>query len=156
MRKRGQSAIEYLMTYGWAMLVVIGLGAVLWRMGVFNIGQDNTPGARGFSQVTPVDWKCMTDGTFSVRITNEAGVILNLSDANATIVDGGSGKCTGSMGGVPINVFRPAQSSTISFSGCPITATKGAYCRAELTLIYVNPASGITHVSFGKVWGPLE
>jgi len=143
------------MTYGWAMLVIIGLGVVLWRMGVFNIGQDATPGKRGFSQVTPLDWKCVSDGTFSVRITNEAGVIVNVSDANATIVDGGSGKCQNKVG-VPVDVFRPAQSTTISFSGCPITGTKGSYCQAELTFIYYNPASGIEHTSYGKVWGPLE
>ena len=37
MRKKGQSAMEYLMTYGWAILIVIVVVAALYAMGVFKI-----------------------------------------------------------------------------------------------------------------------
>ena len=36
MEKRGQSAIEFLMSYGWAVLIVVGLIAALWLLGVFS------------------------------------------------------------------------------------------------------------------------
>ncbi|MGC8851252.1 MAG: hypothetical protein ACP5O3_03445 [Candidatus Micrarchaeia archaeon] len=38
MRKneRGQQALEYLVTYGWAILVIVIIAAVLWYFGVFN------------------------------------------------------------------------------------------------------------------------
>ncbi len=35
MRKRGQGALEYLMTYGWALLIIAIAGLVLWKLGVF-------------------------------------------------------------------------------------------------------------------------
>ncbi|MDD5112022.1 MAG: hypothetical protein PHG85_05715 [Candidatus Altiarchaeota archaeon] len=153
---KGQSAVEYMMTYGWAILILLGLGVVLWRMGILSIGQDTTPGERGFSQVTPLDWRCLKSGSVQITVTNEAGVILNLTAANATITSGGSGACTGTVTGVPITVFRPAQSTTITFNGCPITDNVGNYFRAEIGIVFANPSSGIEHLSYGKVWGPIE
>ena len=35
---RGQGAMEYLMTYGWAILVVMIVGIVMWQLGIFNMG----------------------------------------------------------------------------------------------------------------------
>jgi len=35
---KGQAAMEYLMTYGWAILIVIVVVAALYAMGVFRIG----------------------------------------------------------------------------------------------------------------------
>lgn len=153
---RGQSAIEYLMTYGWAILVILGLGVVLWKAGILNVGKDTTPGQRGFSQVTPIDWKLSTGRNLSVRITNEAGVILNLTNINATLIAGGSGACTGTVYGAPLAVFRPAQSVTVTISNCPVSGVSGDYFQADVGIIYTNPSSGIDHLSFGKVWGPIE
>jgi len=33
---KGQTALEYLITYGWAILVILVVLAVLWYYGVFN------------------------------------------------------------------------------------------------------------------------
>ena len=37
MMKKGQAAMEYLMTYGWAILVIVIVLAALWYLGVFNV-----------------------------------------------------------------------------------------------------------------------
>jgi len=37
MRNKGQTAMEYLMTYGWAILIIIVVVAALYAMGVFSI-----------------------------------------------------------------------------------------------------------------------
>ena len=155
--KKAQASVEYLMTYGWAILVMLGIGIVIWQMGVLNIGEDTTPGNRGFSQIVPLDWRCQADGTLTLTVTNEAGLILNVSSANATMTSGGSGLCSGAVSGVPVSVFRPAQTLTITFDTCPLTTTEsGDYYRAEVGIVYTNPQSGIEHLSYGKVWGPLE
>jgi len=39
---KGQGAMEILLTYGWAILVVIIVGVVLWQMGIFNPGEYTT------------------------------------------------------------------------------------------------------------------
>ncbi|MEM4347216.1 MAG: hypothetical protein QW802_01335 [Candidatus Altiarchaeota archaeon] len=53
-KKKGQGAMEYLMTYGWAILVVMIVGVVLWQLGIF--GPSSTVNTcRGFSKVKVFD-----------------------------------------------------------------------------------------------------
>jgi hypothetical protein len=51
---RGQGAMEYLMTYGWAILVVVAVGISMWRLGVFNIGSSAAPTESGFAVLKPL------------------------------------------------------------------------------------------------------
>lgn len=37
-KRAGQSATEYLMTYGWAILAIVVVAGVLWNMGLFGGG----------------------------------------------------------------------------------------------------------------------
>ena len=41
--KKGQSALEYLMTYGWALVVIVIVIAALFAFGVFNTPKNCTP-----------------------------------------------------------------------------------------------------------------
>ena len=34
--KRSQSALEYMMTYGWAILIIVIVAVILYSMGIFN------------------------------------------------------------------------------------------------------------------------
>ena len=46
----GQAALEYLNTYGWAVLVVLVVGIVLWQMGIFGSHADVNR-AIGFNKI---------------------------------------------------------------------------------------------------------
>jgi len=50
--KKGQAAMEYLMTYGWAILVVMVVGIAMWRLGIFNMGAGPMT-ASGFAKIKP-------------------------------------------------------------------------------------------------------
>ncbi len=39
---KAQAALEYLMTYGWAILIIVIAIGALYAMGVFNVGTGNT------------------------------------------------------------------------------------------------------------------
>ncbi len=53
---KGQAAMEYLMTYGWAILIVIAVVAALYAMGVFKIGGAPVPCSPCFSYFAFVDY----------------------------------------------------------------------------------------------------
>jgi hypothetical protein len=40
MKRKGQAAADFLMTYGWVILAIVVVAAVLWNMGVFNTSQN--------------------------------------------------------------------------------------------------------------------
>jgi hypothetical protein len=159
--RRGQNAVEYLMTYGWAILVVLIAGVVMWQMGFLDLGRNVQPGRRGFSQITPLDWSLNQSNHFTVVIQNNAGTILRVNDGNtaAALISGnapGQSWCTLDGSSLPIETFRPGATATIVFSDCPVgpATVIGSYYRVNLTIDYVNPASGLPHLSNGLLWGP--
>ncbi len=76
--KKGQSAMEYLMTYGWAILIVIVVVAALYGMGVFSLkgGVSCSP---CFSYFAFVDY---ANGTLLIR--NGAQAIESISVTGGT------------------------------------------------------------------------
>jgi len=154
--KKGQSSLEYLMTYGWAILVILIVGVLLWQMGVLGIGKSTTSGKSGFSQIRPLDWYLKSTGELSVVLINDAGTILKLESVSAELQSGGKGICGDPTPTLPIEPFRPAQSVGIKLSNCPVTSMTGDYYRANVTISYYNPASGLPHTSVGLIWGPIE
>ncbi|MFH1403295.1 MAG: hypothetical protein ABIH11_03395, partial [Candidatus Altiarchaeota archaeon] len=143
-------------TYGWAILVILIVGVVIWQMGLLEIGKQYTPGKRGFSEIKPLDWKLDSAGELTVVLTNEGGTILNLTEIDASMISGGQGECSG-----PITIgtgerMRPAATYMGIVTGCPVLDKSGEYYRANVTVRYNNPASGLPHVSNGILWGPIE
>jgi len=76
MKLKGQGALEYLMTYGWALLIIVVVGAALFALGVF------TPTAAesctGFSGVQYQD-HLMTATVFTIEITNTEGADIEIT-----------------------------------------------------------------------------
>ena len=65
--KRSQSALEYMMTYGWAILIIVIVAVILYSMGIFNPSSSITFTSSGFSPFTISSVICSQDGlSFSV------------------------------------------------------------------------------------------
>ena len=65
--KRSQSALEYMMTYGWAILIIVIVAVILYSMGIFNPSSSVTFTSSGFSPFTISSVICSQDGlSFSV------------------------------------------------------------------------------------------
>jgi len=85
--QRGQGSMEYLMTHGLAILVVIVVGIVLWQSGVFG---NSSESITGFQKIRVGEFVYNTNDGLSVVYTNTAGttlknVLINYSgDANGT------------------------------------------------------------------------
>lgn len=76
MDRRGQGAVEYLTTYGWAILLVLIVGIVVWQLGLFDIQGKVPPSYKGFSVLVPSDWAVTSSGdycTLTARFANAAG-----------------------------------------------------------------------------------
>jgi len=142
--------MEYLMTYGWAILVVIIVGIVLWQMGVLNPGASTAPGFRGFGMVRPIEYLCTAatgaNDTVQVVVRNTAGasitgveMTLGASSASctpATVPSGETATCTIN------NVDCGAESSGDRFE-------------VDIAVAYTS-ATGLARSSAGTIWGPAE
>jgi len=82
---RGQGAFEYLMAYGWAIIVLLIIGATLWYLGVFNVEQAGAT-VSGFSKIRPLGPSILLtpDGNFSGVFVNGAGYVINITNITIT------------------------------------------------------------------------
>jgi len=136
------------MTYGWAILAILLVGAAMWQMGFLSMGKQTTPGKTGFSQIVPVDWRAQATGTVELSVINEAGTRLTLTGVSGLVP-----ACTGSVPGD----LLPGQVTMLTLTGCSFSgANTGDYFRMKVSITYDNPASTISHNSVGDIWGPLE
>lgn len=149
MNKKGQGAMEYLMTYGWAILVVIIVGVVLWQMGIFSGGGSSSATFTGFGAVKPLEWSCNADtNALIVTMTNGAGGQIT----NVTVTgDGTAGTC------VPTTVSAGDTSvcTVTTESGECFGATAGSAYKSDVVIGYTSP-TGQARLSTGAVRGPAD
>jgi hypothetical protein len=162
MNKKGQAAMEFLMTYGWAILVVIAAIAALAYFGVldparllpercqFPAGMDCIDKA----SIVGESAAAANDGTVTVALRNNQGFPVVVSLASATVgscttsgLAVGAGTTVGAMNQtVPNNeVFR------VELSGCDLTA--GSKFDGDFTVSYTNTESGLSNQAVGSVRG---
>jgi hypothetical protein len=84
MAKKAQGALEYLITYGWAILIIVIIGGALFALGVFNPSSwVSNKRATGFASIQVKDWKVQTSGA-SFVLGNKLGEPIYLESLNMT------------------------------------------------------------------------
>ncbi len=154
MDNRGQGAMEYLMSYGWAILVVMVVGLILWQLGVFNAGQGG-PVETGFVRVNPMMPSVAYKGTnFNATFTNDAGSPIRVISVslNETISGGSCGTVTPSSSNV-----LSGEVFSVSGTGCTSVPT-GAVYNMMVVMTYKATTSAITatHTENGYIRGLAE
>ena len=88
-KKRSQSALEYMMTYGWAILIIVIVAVILYSMGIFNPSSSISTTITGFSS-TPVSSALFTNnGGLSISVQNSVGYPIEITNITATTPTGG-------------------------------------------------------------------
>jgi len=151
--------MEYLMTYGWAILVAMVVGIVMWQLGVFDVGGHTTPGKSGFGAIIPLDWQGKkTDETISILLVNKGDTRQEMTKITSRLIAGGvaGNSCDDKEYNPDPLTIIPGDHEEITLQNCGITQPIGDYYRFEITIWYTNPASQIDHKSMGEIWGPID
>ncbi|MFQ6021050.1 MAG: hypothetical protein ACE5J4_03510 [Candidatus Aenigmatarchaeota archaeon] len=117
--KKGQTAMEYLMTYGWAILIILIVGGLLVYYGVFSI----KPGAskQGFGLVdVSSPWDYNAAGTLRIKVENRVGQPINITQifitdgtvSNKNVISGGESLSPGTT-----SDWIPANSTVTGSTG---------------------------------------
>ncbi len=93
--KKGQAAIEFLVTYGWAILgVLVAVGALAY-FGVFNPSKYVNDECNFGDQWHCEDFIMSSNGNVTVRLRNNFGTNLNMScQQSYLIIDEENGSCS--------------------------------------------------------------
>ncbi len=141
---KGQTALEYLITYGWAILVILVVLAVLWYYGIFNparwAGESVTEG----SAFKIVD-KNLVGSTqqLSLLIGNKAGTTVTVT--GIALTGDITGSCT--IPGGSETIVAGANSNATGGYLCTATGVSassvGSFARFTATIAY-NVVGGIS------------
>jgi len=85
---KGQSALEYLMTYGWALVVIVIVVAAL--VFLINPSQVGTEGCTGFTKLPIGNFQFDDETGLQFKITNQTGRALSIVSFSGTINNGGA------------------------------------------------------------------
>ncbi|MCD6403334.1 MAG: hypothetical protein J7K98_03315 [Candidatus Aenigmarchaeota archaeon] len=135
--RKGQAAMEYLMTYGWAILIIIVVIAALYAMGVFKVGKPTVACSPCFSNFAFVDYSTAGgSGTLVIRNGPEQRNITSLSVGSMAT----DSECQ-------LNQICDA-GKTIKITGIPTTGDQ------TITITYISIDSGLTHTDTATIHNP--
>ena len=156
MVRKGQSALEYMMTYGWAILVIVIVAAVLYSLGIFSPSSSVGTGSTGFAPFTASASNCTTSGleiAFTVGGT-PGGAPVEITGGSITSATGAT-DATGTVTVNPAATFVNSGSVVkVLFSGATCS-TSGVHYSASvsITYSYTNSLGAQTGTTTGTVYG---
>jgi len=144
--RKGQTSLDFLMTYGWAVLLVVVVVASLFALGVFNAGSFLGPRATGFSQLDVVAWNIDSGGSLSLKLQNLAGM-----DVRVARIDASYGTSNYSF---PItNVSIPNSKTSEVFTVGTISGlVPGQYYTLPMKITYMD-FNGFNYTETGTISG---
>jgi len=135
MNKKGQGALEYLMTYGWALLVIVIVVAALYAMGVLNPSSYAQNQCRTFQHFTFNDQKLNTT-TYVLDVTN--GGTAQVSVSNLKV-----GSAAAAAPTVSDADIQPGDRFTLTTTTVPAGLTAGNEFKDTSVVITFSATGGI-------------
>jgi hypothetical protein len=125
MDRKAQGAMEYMMSYGWAILAVMVVGGAVWQLGILNPGSAQPPTSTGFMAVKPLLATCEAGKGLPYQTTTgircnfiNMGEDIEIYDIRATV----NGKSCSWMS-VLVPSGWPYFSRSCSNGDCTVTST---------------------------------
>jgi hypothetical protein len=159
MNRKGQAAMEFLMTYGWAILVVIAAIAALAYFGVLDPARLLPERCQFPAGMDCIDKASIKEATVTLALRNNQGFPVTVTGANAT--NGGASVCgpvqvavgsTGNLTAIGTGISVPNNEVfRVELGTCGLTA--GNKFDGDVTVSYTNEESGLANQAVGSVRG---
>ena len=142
MFKKGQAAMEFLMTYGWAILVVLAAIGALAYFGVLSPDRFLPEKCTLPSGMACLDFTASTSSIVMV-IQNSGGFDMNTVNVSIDVDGGSTVVCT------------PADDATLTDGEQDTYTCSGTYSagklKADLNVNYVNAQTSLAHTKTGEL-----
>ncbi|MGV8086138.1 MAG: hypothetical protein ACP5N1_00770 [Candidatus Woesearchaeota archaeon] len=151
--KKGQAAMEFLITYGWAIMAAMMVIGALTYFGMSNPAT-SLPDKCLFSNVFECKDYKLNSTELNVQLVNIAGEsIYGIPNMMAIITSTGSG-CI--IDGNP-TIIEPEDRMNITCKNIPDSPLdKGEKVKIRLTVSYAKNPGGYTQVSLGEVYTTVQ
>lgn len=147
--EKAQAGLDFLVTYSWALLLIVLIVGVLFAMGIFDANSFLGSRSAGFGQIRPSAWRITSDGNVTLILKNYAGIPVNVTNMTALI-----GVLNVTANNTSI-LIAPGQQSQAFLLGNFSNATMGpgASYSMQLFIQYVDIGTNFTYTDAGTVSG---
>ena len=145
MQRKGQAAMEFLMTYGWAILaaiIVIGVLAIYFRPSTLQTEQLLITAP--FATVGAV----VEATQIQIEFRNNAGETLSTTSGTLSVNSPSGAGCADATG---TGQLLGSATQTLTFASCNFTA--GDSVNADVTVSYTRPDSALELQATGSITG---
>ncbi len=139
---KSQSALEYMMTYGWAILIIVIVAAGLYSLGIFSPTNSASTSITGFSNFG-VQAQCIQGGALQIQITNGIGNLINITKINTT-------SSLGQKVNLNISVVLPPSQSQMVFIPGACTTSQGSSYSNQVSFTYKEPGQALAGPYFSE------
>ena len=150
-----QSAMEYLTTYGWALLIMAVVLAAMFALGVFNPGQ-----FAGQECLLPAGFSCL-----SYFVANNGMLTLNLQQSTPTALNVTGYNCSTNsttvkiIPQIPVNQVYMSVGSNYTFTmrcynsagGYANALISGTLFTGSIGINYTESQTGFPHTAYGRI-----
>jgi len=149
--RKGQAALDFLMTYGWAIALVVIIAAVLFALGIFDVSNFTGSRAAGFSGVAVTGWNMNSAGTMSMKFSNQVGTQVRVDAVSVTI-----GQNVTTLTGLPVTLNTGESSATLSTAAAAFgTQTPGTGYTAKVNVNYTDTNANFAYTTSGTLTGRI-
>lgn len=137
-KKRGQAAMEFLMTYGWAILAAVIVVGVLWYM----IGNPANLAGNNFQMAAPIVGNAMNISTSAITMEVRNGASEAIT-VESVVLD-----CGDNTG---LSTAIPAGEMEVLTVSCNMTS--GDRVSEDVAIKYTTSGSSVTQTATGSITG---
>ncbi len=150
--RKGQAAMEFLMTYGWAILVVLVAIGALAYFGVLSPSKFLPKSCTLEPGLSCEDFKATTN---SVQLIMRNGRGEDLSNVDVSVQDCTTADANADGDDTWSDGATLGGTGGITVTGCSNFGTAGSRVKKSITITYTT-ASGINHTASGEFTGKIE
>ncbi len=158
--KKAQSALEYMMTYGWAILIIVIVAVILYSMGIFNPSSSVTATSSGFSPFTPSSAICTagpggyTEISFVVGGLPNGASSVTIDKLYLTSPSGFSSSSSKQSTYISPTTVTPGQTFNVVIAGENCSSSGISFSSAaSLQYSYSTPAGNVNANATGTIAG---
>lgn len=152
MKRRGQAAMEFLMTYGWAILAAIIAIGVLAYFGIFN-ADTFVPTATVLSAPLYAQaWNVQDTGdAVNMEVRNNGGDAITITEVALTSAESPAGTFATCAPVTSLNLAVQPGAVQILTVTCSSGLTAGNTFKADVAVKYTKTAGGLNLTSTGTI-----
>ena len=148
--RKGQAALDFLMTYGWAIALVVIIAAVLFAMGLFDTSNFVGNKAAGFAGIAVNSWNINSAGLLQVRLMNQVGKRIQIDNVTA-VMTGGTSQVNSTAANVSNGAYQTYNIAGVGASGTSV----GSGYTATVAIGYTDLDSNFHYVTTGTLTGKV-